>query len=70
MSETSNMILHVERLHKKNAALEAKVRDLRAALEGMLQLFGRPLPEEYVDGGASYKLATETVAQARAALNR
>jgi hypothetical protein len=38
------------------------------ALEGMLKLFGRPLPGEYVDGGASYMLAMETVASARAAL--
>lgn len=41
---------------------------LVAALEGMLKLFGRPLPGEYVDGGASYRLAVETVEAARYAL--
>jgi hypothetical protein len=47
---------------------DAVIAQAIAALEKMLRLFGRPRKGEYVDGGASYKLAVETVAEAQAAL--
>lgn len=58
--------------HVMNAVFVARAvnshADLVAAMHQMLFLFGRPDKDEYVDGGATYKLACETVARARDAL--
>ena|SRR6185437_8476147 len=47
---------------------EQQVNRLVEAARAMLGLFGKPRPEEYVDGGASYRLAVETVKTFTAAL--
>ena len=44
--------------------------EVREALVAMVGLFGNPHREEYVDGGATYKLACEVVAKAKAALEQ
>jgi hypothetical protein len=44
--------------------------EIRDALQAMVNLFGSPHKEEYVDGGATYKLACDTVAKAKAALEQ
>ncbi|HWW29934.1 MAG TPA: hypothetical protein VNY80_07980 [Steroidobacteraceae bacterium] len=51
-----------------NLRLIAAAPDLRMALTAMLQLFGKPQQEEYIDGGVSYDLACRVVEQARAAI--
>jgi hypothetical protein len=56
--------------NRDNEKLRTDRDRLRIALASMLALFGRPKEAEYVDGGASYKLACETVAAALAALGR
>jgi hypothetical protein len=46
----------------------SREKALREALSNMLKLFGHPQPGEYLDGGASYRLALKVVETARAAL--
>jgi hypothetical protein len=43
---------------------------LREAIDDMLIVFGRPHKEEYVDGGASYKMACDAVSKARSAIGK
>ena len=57
-----------ESRHKHFHSIEVQHAGLLAALQEMLKLFGRPHPEEYVDGGASYRLACDVVERARAAI--
>ncbi len=46
----------------------AAAAEMEIALERMLALFGKPLSNEYVDGGANYALAVEVIAEARIAI--
>ncbi len=51
-----------------NARLIAAAPELYDALATMVEWFGKPHPEEYVDGGASYRGAMAAADTARAAL--
>lgn len=55
-------------ISEENMALIAAAPDLHEALVAMLETRGKPMPEEYVDGGKSYALAMAAYTVALAAI--
>jgi hypothetical protein len=66
--EIADLICDLDTAKSNTGAACTQLAAMREAMKKMLALFWNPRPDEYVDGGASYKLAMETVLFAYAAL--